>query len=56
MMLIAGTFTVMGCSSDNPNKSTADSTDIMMPDTSSSAMGADTTSAAQDSLRDSLNR
>ena len=56
MMLIAGTFTVMGCSSDNPNKSTADSTDVMMPDTSSSAMGADTTSAAQDSLRDSLNR
>ena len=56
MMLIAGAFTVMGCSSDNSNKSTADSTDIMMPDTSSSAMGADTTSGAQDSLRDSLNR
>lgn len=56
MMLIAGAFTVMGCSSDNQNKSTADSTGVIMPDTAGSGMGADTTSAATDSLRDSLNR
>lgn len=56
MMLIAGTVTVVGCSSNNTNKNAADSTEVMMPDTSTSGLGADTTSAASDSLKDSLNR
>lgn len=55
MALIAGAFTAIGCSS-NTNNETADSTDMMMPDTAESMMGADTTSAKTDSLRDSLNR
>lgn len=56
MMLVAGTLTVTGCSSNNTNKNAADSTGGVMPDTSSSGLGADTTSAASDSLKDSLNR
>ena len=56
MALIAGSFTAMGCSSNNSNMENADSTDVMMPDTAESMMGADTTSAKTDSLRDSLNR
>jgi hypothetical protein len=56
MALIAGSFTAIGCSSNNTNNESADSTDMMMPDTAESMMGADTTSAKTDSLRDSLNR
>ncbi|NEU10424.1 hypothetical protein GZH53_19015 [Flavihumibacter sp. R14] len=56
MALIAGTFTAMGCSSNNSNGESVDSTDMMAPDTAESLMGADTTSAKTDSLRDSLNR
>lgn len=55
MMLVAGAGTVIGCSSDNTNQGT-DSADVMVSDTATSGMGADTTSARADSLRDSLNR
>ena len=48
LLFIAGTVTVMSCRSNNSNKNTGD--------TATSVMGADTTSAATDSLRDSLNR
>jgi len=54
--MIAGSLTAIGCSSNNSNTTDADSTDMLMPDTSESLMGADTTSAKTDSLRDSLNR
>ena len=56
MALIAGSFTAVGCSSNNSNDSNADSADMVMPDTAGSLMGADTTSAKTDSLKDSLNR
>ena len=55
IMLIASSGMVIGCSSNNTNSST-DSADVMVSDTSTSGMGADTTSAKTDSLRDSLNR
>jgi uncharacterized protein YcfL len=56
LIFLAGLFSVVGCSSNNSNNNNADSADITMPDTAASGMGADTTSAATDSLRDSLNR
>lgn len=56
IMLISGTLTAISCTSNNSRKNAADSTDMNMPDTSTSGMGADTTSAATDSLKDSLNR
>jgi hypothetical protein len=56
MSFIVGMLTVVGCSSNNSNKNTADSMDMTMPDTAASGMGVDTTRAATDSLRDSLNR
>lgn len=56
VMLIVGAFTAVSCTSNNSKKNTTDSTGAMMPDTATSGMGADTTSAATDSLRDSLNR
>ena len=55
ILLIASGSLVMGCSSNNSNSST-DSADVMVSDTATSGMGADTTSAKTDSLRDSLNR
>lgn len=54
MMLTAVILTVAGCSS-NADKNAADGTDGMI-DTATSGLGADTTSAASDSLKDSLNR
>lgn len=54
-LLIASGGLVIGCSSNNTNSST-DSADVMVSDTATSGMGADTTSAKTDSLRDSLNR
>ena len=56
IMLISGTLTAVSCTSKNSKKNTADSTGMSMPDTATSGMGADTTSAATDSLKDSLNR
>ncbi|HUH33721.1 MAG TPA: hypothetical protein VLZ28_07185 [Daejeonella sp.] len=55
MILIAGSGMVIGCSSNNTNGST-DSANVIVSDTATSGMGADTTSAKTDSLRDSLNR
>jgi len=55
ILLIASAGLVVSCSSNNTNSS-ADSADVMVSDTATSGMGADTTSAKTDSLRDSLNR
>ena len=56
MALIAGSFAAIGCSSNNSANENADSSEMLMPDTAESLMGADTTSAKTDSLKDSLNR
>ena len=56
MVLVAASFTAIGCSSNNSNNNNADSSNVTVDDTAGSLMGADTTSAKTDSLRDSLNR
>jgi hypothetical protein len=55
-MSIICTVVIVSCTSGNRDSGMSDSGNMMRSDTAVSGMGADTTSAATDSLRDSLNR
>ena len=52
LTLIISMFGVISCSSNNNSNSSVDTPTVASPE----GMGADTTSAKTDSLRDSLNR
>ena len=56
IMSIICTVVIVSCTSGNRDSGMSDSGNMMRSDTAVSGMGADTTSAATDSLRDSLNR